>query len=86
MDLTGGLDDIAAKLNRDKRGGYGNEFEFLTDLRTLTSVRPRDLHLDSPILLLDLIDFPITAQFLSISDDGLTIPKVYLYGTTLPHV
>jgi hypothetical protein len=86
MDLTGGLDDIAAKLNRDKKGGYGNEFEFLADLHTMTSVRPRDLHFAAPTLLLDLFDFPITAQFLSISDDGLTLPKIYLYGTAPPYV
>jgi hypothetical protein len=85
MDLTGGLDDIAAKLNRDKKGGYGNEFEFLADLHTMTSVRPRDLHFAAPTLLLDLFDFPMTAQFLSISDDGFTLPKIYLYGTALPY-
>lgn len=86
VDLPGGLDDIAAKLNRDKRGGYANEFEFLADLRTMTSVRPRDFHFGSPTLLLDLFDFPITPQFLSISDNGLTLPKIYLYGTSPPRV
>lgn len=80
VDLPGGLDHIAAKLNRDTRGGYANEFEFLADLRTLTSVRPRDFHFAYSTLLLDLFDFPMSAQFVSISDDGLTLPHIYLYG------
>ena len=42
VDLLGGLDEIAAKLKKER--GYVNEFEFLADLYTLTSVRVRDVH------------------------------------------
>ncbi|KAK4118063.1 hypothetical protein N657DRAFT_675792 [Parathielavia appendiculata] len=79
VDLIRGLDDIAAKLKEEKRGGYANELEFLADLRMLTSVRPRDFHFGYWTLLLDLFDFPMSAQFISISDDGLAMPKIYLY-------
>jgi hypothetical protein len=83
VDLVRGLDDIAAKLNKDKNGGYRNEFDFLSDLHMLALVRPRDFHFGYTTLLLDLFSFAMGPQFISISDDGLATPRIYLYGTTL---
>ncbi|KAL2135114.1 hypothetical protein VTI74DRAFT_9707 [Chaetomium olivicolor] len=79
VDILRRLDHIAAKLRVGKRTAYGNEFEFLADLYTLTAVRPRDRHFSYSTLLLNLFSFPFSPQFLSISEDGLSPPKVYLY-------
>jgi hypothetical protein len=79
VDLIGGLDDIAAKLKK-ARGGYGNEFEFLADLYTLTSVRPRDFHFIYTSSIFDLFSFPRAVRFVSISEDGFSAPKIYLHG------
>jgi hypothetical protein len=83
VDLIGGLNDIAAKL-KTKNGGYPNEFEFLANLYTLTRVRPRDFHFDYSTLLLDLFTFQMNAKFVSISEDGVSLPKIYLYGALFP--
>ena len=75
VDLIGGLDEIAAKLDR----GYQSEFEFLADLYTLTSVRVRDNHFVYNTLLMDIFTFELGVQFISISKDGVLKPEVYLY-------
>jgi len=79
VDLLGGLDDIAAKVKKQK-GGYSNELEFLTDLYTLTSVRTRDFHFHYSTQLFDLFSFVSDVRFVSISVDGLSKPKIYLHG------
>jgi hypothetical protein len=84
VDLIRGLDDIAAKLSKGKKGGYNNEFDFLADLHMLATVRPRDLHFAYTTLLLDLFNFPLGPQFVCISDDGLATPRIYLYGMYHP--
>ncbi|KAK4119830.1 hypothetical protein N657DRAFT_684142 [Parathielavia appendiculata] len=84
VDLIRGLDDIAAKLKEEKRGGYANELEFLANLRMLANVRPRDFHLGHWTPLLNLFDFPMSAQSVSISDNALAIPKIYLYTYVSP--
>ncbi|KAH6844535.1 hypothetical protein B0I37DRAFT_312394 [Chaetomium sp. MPI-CAGE-AT-0009] len=79
VDLLGGLNDIAAKLHKE-RGGYKNEFEFLADLYTLTTVRPRDYHFKYVTSIFDLFSFPRPARFVSISEDGVSVPKIYLHA------
>ncbi|EAQ91769.1 hypothetical protein CHGG_00004 [Chaetomium globosum CBS 148.51] len=79
VDLLGGLDNITAKL-QEAQGSYKNEFEFLADLYTLTSVRPRDLHFRYTSSLFDLFSFPRPARFVSISTDGISEPKIYLHA------
>lgn len=84
VDLLGGLDNITAKL-QEAQGSYKNEFEFLADLYTLTSVRPRDLHFRYTSSLFDLFSFPRPARFVSISTDGVSEPKIYLHGISSPY-
>lgn len=79
VDLIRGLDDIAAKL-KGAQGGYKNEFEFLADLYTLTSVRPRDFHFRYTSSIFNLFSFPRAARFVSISEDGFSAPLIYLHG------
>ncbi|KAK0736398.1 hypothetical protein B0T21DRAFT_289231 [Apiosordaria backusii] len=77
VDLTQGLQDIAANLQA-RRPKYSGMFDFLTDLHTLLSTRVRDGHLSVRSLLLDLFTFEQGAEFVSISEDGLKIPRIYL--------
>lgn len=83
VDILRGIDDIAAKVKRG-RNGYANEFEFLADVYTLISIRIRDGHVGYPPVLMDLFTFCMGVQFISISKDGLSLPKIYVYGTS-PH-
>jgi hypothetical protein len=80
VDLLRGLDDIAVTL---VWRGYANEFEFLSDLHTLAGVRVRDFHFQYETALLNLFTFRMGVQFVSISEDGLSTPKIYLYGKIL---
>lgn len=84
LDLIRGLDDIAAKLKKGKGRSYANEFEYLADLYTLTSVRVRDLHFVYSTLLMELFTVYMKAEFIAISEDGLALPKIYLRGTIIP--
>lgn len=84
VDLIRGFDDIAAKLRKEKGGSYANEFDYLADLYTLTTVRPRDFHLTYSTLLMQLFTFHMKAQFVAVSEDGLALPKIYLHGNMLP--
>jgi len=80
VDLLQGLDEMAAMLKTNATP-WSNQFQFLTDLQTLQS-RVRDGHFGSfPLLLTGLITFRSGADFVSISEDGVTTPKIFLHGT-----
>jgi hypothetical protein len=81
VDMIRGLDDIGDLLRKDK-GGYANEFDFLADLYTLTTIRPRDFHFHYHTLLMDLFTFRLGADFVAISKNGLAPPEIFLHGTT----
>ncbi|KAK4031867.1 hypothetical protein C8A01DRAFT_51188 [Parachaetomium inaequale] len=48
-------------------------------LYTLTAVRVRDFHFVYSTLLLDLFSFPREQRFVSVSEDGLSVPQIYLH-------
>lgn len=75
------MDDIAANIRANTSTKYFSEFDFLADLYTLTSLRERESHFDYFTMLFDLFTFQMGARFLSISEDGLAIPRIYLFGT-----
>ncbi len=77
VDILRGLDDIADKL---KEGKYSNEYEYLADVYTLISVRPRDAHLHYSPLLLDLVNFVPGVEFVCVSKDRLSVPEIYLHS------
>lgn len=77
VDLTQGLKDISANL-QGKKQIYSNMFDFLADLHTLLSTRVRDGHFSARSLLLELFTFERSVQFVSISQDGLELPSIYL--------
>lgn len=78
VDVLGELDKIAANLRGNGTKQYKNEFDFLSDLHTLTSVRVRDVHFSYSTLLLDLFTFQMGMEFVSISKDGLALPEIFL--------
>ncbi|KAJ3941435.1 uncharacterized protein N0V96_008142 [Colletotrichum fioriniae] len=77
VDIFGGLDNITQSL---ENGGYESQIDFTVDLYRLINVKPRDGHLSwSPVLGV-LISFSTPALFISISEDGIKSPKIYLYS------
>ncbi|KAK4224656.1 hypothetical protein QBC38DRAFT_514654, partial [Podospora fimiseda] len=79
VDILGGLEIIASNLRGNGTKRYKNEFDFLTDLHDLTSVRVRDIHFQYTTLLLDLFTFRMGVEFVSISKDGLSVPEIFLH-------
>ncbi|GAB1317927.1 Tail specific protease domain-containing protein [Madurella fahalii] len=77
-DLLGGLEDIATTIQADTTK-YFSEFDYLADLYSLTALRVREAHFHYSTLLFDLFTFQMGVKFLSISDDGLATPNIYLY-------
>ncbi|KAK1749624.1 hypothetical protein QBC47DRAFT_465453 [Echria macrotheca] len=77
VDVPRGLDSIASKLQTTS-SGYANMFEFLADLYILQG-RVRDVHFSSFSMLFDLWDVRWGRQFVSISEDGRTLPRIFLY-------
>lgn len=77
VDILGGLDEIAKKLNWNL---YPRAFDFLADLYTLTMVRPRDGHLRYNTLIFDLFSFEWGVKLVSVSKDGRELPELFLYG------
>ncbi|KAK1524624.1 peptidase S41 family protein [Colletotrichum paranaense] len=77
VDIFGGLDNITQSL---ENGGYESQIDFTVDLYRLINVKPRDGHLSwSPVLGV-LISFSTPALFISISEDGIKSPRIYLYS------
>ncbi|KAK0643776.1 hypothetical protein B0T16DRAFT_459883 [Cercophora newfieldiana] len=77
VDLIRGTKEIEAKL-RINSTGYANHFEFLVDLQLLQH-RVRDAHFGSPAMLLDLFTAQFGRKFVSISQDGRTLPEIFLH-------
>ncbi|KAK2015518.1 peptidase S41 family protein [Colletotrichum eremochloae] len=77
VDIFGGLDNITQAL---ENGGYESQLDFAVDLYRLINVKPRDGHLSWSSALNGLISFSTPALFISISEDGVKTPKVYLYS------
>ncbi|KAL0931309.1 peptidase S41 family protein [Colletotrichum truncatum] len=76
VDIFGGLNNITQSL---QNGGYASQIDFGVDLYRLINVKPRDGHLGYTPRVVTLIRFETPEIFISISEDGLKAPKVYLY-------
>ncbi|RDL38990.1 ClpP [Venustampulla echinocandica] len=75
IDIWRSLDDISSNI---KRGRYSNEHVFLTDLFS-TFNRVHDGHFRFlPDLLSKAVQFRRPVQLVSVSRDGLEVPKVYI--------
>lgn len=76
VDIFGGFDNITNSL---ENGAYESQLDFTVDLYRLINVKPRDGHLAWFPALALLINFSTPALFVSISEDGVQAPKIYLH-------
>ncbi|KAF6790681.1 peptidase S41 family protein [Colletotrichum sojae] len=76
VNIFGGLDNMTSAL---RNGTYESQMDFAVDLYRLINVKPRDGHLGYTPVLNTLISFETPALFISISEDGIKTPRVYLY-------
>src|SRR4051812_9207407 len=74
VDILGGLDNISQKISS---GGYQSQYDVDTDMAALASAA-HDGHFF--MSLCTRTDFAFSRPFtlVSLSDDGLALPKVYL--------
>ncbi|KAL3303669.1 peptidase s41 family protein [Colletotrichum asianum] len=77
VDIFGGLANITQIL---KAGGYQSQLDFASDLYRLINVKPRDGHLVFTPVIGTLFSFETPAVFVSISEDGIANPKIYLHS------
>ncbi|KAK4448375.1 hypothetical protein QBC34DRAFT_352971 [Podospora aff. communis PSN243] len=82
VDLIRGTDDIAAKIRGDV---YANGYEFLADLNELQS-RVRDGHFGARNQVFDLWTTKFGKEFVSISQDGRTVPEIFLHDDVKHHI
>ncbi|KAK0653177.1 hypothetical protein B0T16DRAFT_427366 [Cercophora newfieldiana] len=74
VDLVSGLKTIEETI---ASSGYSNEFDFHADLHKLLVTRVRDGHFIVTPLLLHLFTFQRGVAFVSVSEDGRSVPQVF---------
>jgi hypothetical protein len=77
VDLIGGLDHLQQQINN---GAFANQYEFEAALQTLI-YSAHDYHLDLIAGILAAFTFASPYDVISVSLDGVQLPKVYLAGT-----
>ncbi|KAM0283385.1 hypothetical protein ACHAQH_002508 [Verticillium albo-atrum] len=80
VDILGGLSNMTSML---ENGDYDNQYDFIVDLFRLINVKPREGHLSYTPALISIIQFATPAVFISISEDGTSLPSIYLYDDYL---
>jgi hypothetical protein len=77
VDLAGTLDSIYSKVENDE---YSNEYDLQIDLLLLSQLG-KDGHFSVSGDLLSLFSFTRDMDnFISLSEDGIEIPAIYMYG------
>ncbi|KAB5511744.1 hypothetical protein GE09DRAFT_1232333 [Coniochaeta sp. 2T2.1] len=79
VDLLGGLTQIRQKL---RNNGYNNQYEFTWDASRLL-LAAADGHIGFPLALKTVFSFQRTLTLVSISVDGVQLPKIYDYADLL---
>lgn len=77
VDIMGGFDNMTRML---EDGDYDNQYDFILDVYRLISVKPREGHLSYRPSLVNIIEFSIGVELVSISQDGTSLPSVYIRG------
>lgn len=77
VDIMGGLQNIKENLGA---GRYLSQWDFEVDVYELINVLPRDGHLNWPLPLISTFVVRTEQSLISVSTDGIAIPKVYLNG------
>ncbi|KAM0323267.1 hypothetical protein ACHAQA_008858 [Verticillium albo-atrum] len=80
VDILGGLSNMTSML---ENGDYDNQYDFIVDLFRIINVKPREGHLSYTPALISIIQFATPAVFISISEDGTSLPSIYLYDDYL---
>ncbi|GKT94772.1 peptidase S41 family protein [Colletotrichum tofieldiae] len=75
VDVIGGIGQIRANLMKD---AYKSQVEFTLDLARVFA-QTADGHFDYNPALLNVFTFRSLASLVSVSDDGLGVPRIYLY-------
>ncbi|PQE15305.1 peptidase S41 family protein [Rutstroemia sp. NJR-2017a BVV2] len=76
VDIFGGLAQMKDLLTS---GQYANQWDFEKDIYSLINILPHDFHVNLPLPLVSevFIFAPLTGPLVSISSDGLSLPKVF---------
>ncbi|KAM3079675.1 hypothetical protein ACMFMG_006088 [Clarireedia jacksonii] len=76
VDIFGGLTQMKDLLTS---GQYANQWDFEKDLYSMINILPHDFHVNLPMPLVSsvFIFTPLTGPLVSISSDGLSLPKVF---------
>ncbi|EEY20539.1 conserved hypothetical protein [Verticillium alfalfae VaMs.102] len=80
VDILGGFSNMTSML---RNGDYDNQYDFIVDLFRLINVKPREGHLSYTPALISAVQFATPAVFISISEDGTSLPSIYLYDDYL---
>jgi len=76
VDLLGGLDVIQTKIDT---GAFANQYEFEATLQRLI-YSAHDDHFDLASGILGVFAFGTSYRIVSVSEDGIELPKVYVAG------
>ncbi|KAI9650895.1 hypothetical protein NHQ30_000930 [Ciborinia camelliae] len=76
VDILGGLTQMKALLFS---GGYNTQWDFEKDMWSLVNILPHDFHFNLPLPLINSVFqfFVLNGSLVSISEDGLSLPKVF---------
>ena len=80
FDLLGGLETIQGLINT---GQFDNQYEFEAALQSVV-YGAHDDHLSLASGILGVFSFGTSYRIVSLSQDGIELPKVYLSGTRPP--
>jgi hypothetical protein len=83
VDIIGGLMQISTNLRQDV---YKSQYDFILDIHRVINVKPRDGHLRYILPLLQLAQFESPVQYISVSDNNLNLPNVYLLCMSENHI
>lgn len=75
VDILGGLATIKQNLQNNV---YTSQYAFEKDLYFLLNVFPHDGHLSYALPLFNVFNFATGTALMSLSEDGVTLPKVYV--------
>lgn len=82
VDVLGGLTQMKALL---LSGGYKTQWDFEKDVWSLVNILPHDFHFNLPLPLVSVFEFAVLkGSLVSISSDGLSLPKVFFKGLFMP--
>lgn len=83
VDILGGLRNMSSMLQNDE---YESQYDFVLDLYRLINVKPREGHLSYQPALINAVQFETPIIFISISEDGIQLPEVYVYQDYLASI